>query len=622
MLKSEWKYLITHKMVLVVLVAIAMIPAIYCFIYLSSMWNTYGKMADLPVAIVNHDQPVNYQGKHIAIGQNLTRNLVHSDSLDFHHVSAAKAAHQLKAGHYYMVLTVPKHFSKDATTILGAHPKTMPLYFRFNSGQNFIVSKMTSGAATAIKGKVSTQVTKLYAGIVLKAVGSAGTGMHQAATGGAALAQGSTNLLTGETQLHNGLQAMITGINTVIAGNQKLAAGNQAMGTGFTKLGTGDQSLQTAMQQITTGLAQLARRSPQLTAGTTKLTALAGAIQKQLTAAHPDQVALVKEMNALISGLQSVTAGSTTSVAGTQALAGGSQRVQQGLTDLGQGTQSLTAANHQIGTGLQTMLANLPALQAGTAKLTTGTDSLTQGTQKILAGSQTLAASLATGAQKLQIIHTASANAQAMAAPVKEVTSDIAKIPNNGTGMAPFAIAIGLYVGGIALGTMYEAFLPHQKPKHALTWWGSKASVVGLVGLLQAALLYGSLMQGNHLQVGNHGLFFLVILLGSWLFVSLIFCLRLMLGGFGTWLVSIVLVLQLASSGGLYPTFLVNHFAQSLNAWLPMTYLINALRAVISTHQSITSDLWIMLLITLALNIAMILRFQIGLRQDVIIIDD
>jgi putative membrane protein len=239
-----------------------------------------------------------------------------------------------------------------------------------------------------------------------------------------------------------------------------------------------------------------------------------------------------------------------------------------------------------------------------------------------LAGSQTLAASLATGTQKLQTIHTTSANAQTMAAPVKEVTSDIAKIPNNGTGMAPFAIAIGLYVGGIALGTMYEAFLPHQKPKHALTWWGSKASVVGLVGLLQAALLYGSLMQGNHLQVSNHGLFFLVILLGSWLFVSLIFCLRLLLGGFGTWLVSIVLVLQLASSGGLYPTFLVNHFAQSLNAWLPMTYLINALRAVISTHQSNASDLWIMLLITLALNIAMILRFQLGLRQDVIIIDD
>jgi hypothetical protein len=43
---------------------------------------------------------------------------------------------------------------------------------------------------------------------------------------------------------------------------------------------------------------------------------------------------------------------------------------------------------------------------------------------------------------------------------------------------------------------------------------------------------------------------------------------------------------------------------------------------VISTHQAIAGDLWIMVLITLGLNIAMILRFQLGLRQDVIIIED
>ncbi|MCI1686470.1 YhgE/Pip family protein [Schleiferilactobacillus harbinensis] len=622
MLKSEWNYLITHKMMLIVLVAIALIPAIYCFIYLSSMWNTYGKMDDLPVAIVNHDQPVTYQGKHIAIGANLTKKLVTAHTLDFHHVSAATAARKLKSGQYYMVLTVPKHFSADATTILSAQPRTMPLYFRFNSGQNFIVSKMTSGAATAIKAKVSAQVTQLYATIVLNALDSAGNGMAKAAAGGAALTQGAGSLATGESQLSNGLQTMSAGIDRVVAGNEKLAAGNQAMTAGFGKLGTGNQSLGTAMQQITAGLRQLASSSPQLAAGSTKLTALAGAIQKQLAAGQPNQVVLQKEMNTLISGLQTVTSGSQASSAGTQALLTGSQRVGQGMTSTGQGTQTLAAANVQIGAGLNTMLADLPALQTGASKLTSGTAGLTQGTQKLLTGAQTLTTSLAAGATKLQTIHTATRNANHLAVPVKEVTSDIAKIPNNGTGMAPFAIAIGLYVGGIALGTMYEAFLPHQKPKHALTWWGSKASVIGLVGLLQAGLLYGSLMQGNHLQVSDHGLFFLVILLGSWLFVSLIFCLRLLLGGFGTWLVSIVLVLQLASSGGLYPTFLVNHFAQSLNAWLPMTYLINALRAVISTHQAIAGDLWIMVLITLGLNIAMILRFQLGLRQDVIIIED
>lgn len=56
MLKEEWKFLNKKKMLIIVLVAIALIPSIYCYLYLSSMWNTYGKMDHIPVAIVNYDK--------------------------------------------------------------------------------------------------------------------------------------------------------------------------------------------------------------------------------------------------------------------------------------------------------------------------------------------------------------------------------------------------------------------------------------------------------------------------------------------------------------------------------------------------------------------------------------
>lgn len=133
-----------------------------------------------------------------------------------------------------------------------------------------------------------------------------------------------------------------------------------------------------------------------------------------------------------------------------------------------QGVGTLATANQRIGSGLAAVRQNLPMIQAGAGKLNSGTASLLQGTNQLLSGSQTLASSLNTGVEKLQVLHTQERNAAALANPVREVTSDIAKIPNNGTGMAPFAIAIGLYVGGIALGTMYEAFLPRRKPHRAL----------------------------------------------------------------------------------------------------------------------------------------------------------
>lgn len=252
----------------VVLIAIALIPAIYCFIYLSSMWDTYGKMDHLPVAIVNHDKAVTYRGKRINISHDLTASLVKSDILSFHRVSEKVAEERLKAGKYYMILTIPEDFSKKAATIMSASPQKMNLYFRFNSGQSFVVSKMTGGVATAIKAKVSAQVTRLYATTVLHALNSAASGMKKAAAGGQQLANGAQQLI----QMGTGSSSMSSGINQLISGNSKLVTGNQAMSSGFAKLTSNTAALTGGLQQIEAGLTQLTQKSPQLTAGAAKLT--------------------------------------------------------------------------------------------------------------------------------------------------------------------------------------------------------------------------------------------------------------------------------------------------------------------------------------------------------------
>ncbi|QJS45091.1 hypothetical protein EEJ46_05655 [Lactiplantibacillus plantarum] len=47
MFKTEWNKLV-HENGIFILFAIALIPAIYCWLYLSSMWDTYGKMDNIP----------------------------------------------------------------------------------------------------------------------------------------------------------------------------------------------------------------------------------------------------------------------------------------------------------------------------------------------------------------------------------------------------------------------------------------------------------------------------------------------------------------------------------------------------------------------------------------------
>ncbi len=431
MFKTQWNFLFKNKKALIVLLAIALIPAIYCYIYLSAMWNTYGKVDDIPVAIVNDDKSVNFRNKKIAIGKDLTNSLKKKDTFDFKEMSYQKAEKNLQNGNVYMVINIPKDFSQNASTLLSEKPRQMKINYHINSGQNFIVSKIITGGATNINQKVSNYVTTTYSTVILQALNGAQNGMKQAGT-------------------------------------------------------------------------------------------VSGEMSNQV---------------------------------------------------------------------------NSPQLKAGTAQLSSA---------------------LLNGVAKLNTISTRNKNADQLSAPISEHLTDINKVPNNGTGMAPFAIALGLYVSGIALETMFDGFDPHKKVTSAFSWWASKASVIGVVGVIQSAILFLTLVRFNNLVVSNQLMLLIELLLGSFLFQSLIFCLSTLLGGIGNWLISIILVTQVVSSGGLYPTQLVNHFSQSMNQWLPMTYLINSLRSTISTNLNIQSDILIMIAMIVFFNTLLLAKFKLSIKHDVI----
>ncbi|MFT8384338.1 MULTISPECIES: YhgE/Pip family protein [Lactobacillaceae] len=622
MLKEEWKFLNKKKMLIIVLVAIALIPSIYCYLYLSSMWNTYGKMDHIPVAIVNYDKKVHYHGKTINIGSNLVKKLKKSDSLNFHQVSSQLANRRLKNGHYYMTLTIPKNTSHNATTILSKSPHRLNLHFKINSGQNFIVSKMTTGAISAIKQKVSNQIIKLYVRVTLNTLSNARNGMYRASIGNSQLVAGDKKLYVGTRQLNSGMLSLAMGTKRLMSGTQNLANGTEKVKAGFAKLTSNDEILNTGLNQLVTGLNAMNKSNPALQKKNSALSNLALNIKRQLSTGRTSNTQLLSEINTLKSELSSVDTGNIRTDIGNSKLLSGVISLQSGFKSYTNGVNGLSTANVGISNGLGNLESNIPTLASGASKLAAGTETLLPAILKINAGNKKISQSLLTGVKKLRSIYTHSNNVRALASPINGHITDIAKVPNNGTGMAPFAIAIGLYVGAIALGTMYEAYIPRKHPTSAWSWWSSKASVIGSVALLQSILLYWTLISGNRLNTNSDIMLLLAILMGSVLFLSLIFFLRIWLGGFGTWLVSIVLVLQLSSSGGLYPIQLVSSFAKAVNPWLPMTYLINMLRSVISTNTSTTIDIITMILIIILLNTLIIIRFKLDIVRRIFAYED
>ena len=73
---KEWKTIFKKPTFIIVMIGISLIPALYNIIFLSSMWDPYGQLSDLPVAVVNHDKEASYNGNSMSIGKDMVSSLL------------------------------------------------------------------------------------------------------------------------------------------------------------------------------------------------------------------------------------------------------------------------------------------------------------------------------------------------------------------------------------------------------------------------------------------------------------------------------------------------------------------------------------------------------------------
>lgn len=290
MIKAEWKNIAKSTWLKIVLCAIMIIPMIYACVFLGSMWDPYGQTDQLPVAVVNKDKEVEYNGSTMDIGKQLSDKLSKNDSMDFNIVSSTKAQKGLKDGKYYMVITIPENFSKNATTLLDDDPQTMMLTYTTNPQTNYIATKMDDSAMAKVKAEISSTVTKTYSKILFKNVKTLSKGFNTAAEGSQKLSDGvatasegnktiTENLNTlassalvfndGADSLVKGLSAYTKGVSTAKAGAQQLDNNSATLNNGAAQLKSGSSQLLSAVKaaekQLSDGLNQNAEQLNTLT---------------------------------------------------------------------------------------------------------------------------------------------------------------------------------------------------------------------------------------------------------------------------------------------------------------------------------------------------------------------
>lgn len=344
---KEWKAIFKKPTFIIVMIGISLIPALYNIIFLSSMWDPYGQLSDLPVAVVNNDKEASYNGNSMSIGKDMVSNLKENKTLDFHFVDEEEGKKGLENGDYYMVVTLPSDLSEKASSILTDHPEQMQIDYQTSSGHSFIASKMSDSVMTQLKQSVSTNVTETYTKALFNKMVDLKDGMSQAASG-------SKKLTDGANQLVAGSQTLTTNLHSLAASSLTFSNGTEQFTKGLSSYVSGVEQLHLGLGNFNSGLVTYTGAVSQLDSGL-----------GQLSSKSPE---LVKGINQLYTGVESYTGGVSQLNAGLNQFSSGVSAYTNGVGNLATGANQLSNQSatlrmrvEQLSEGIQQLSSKLDA---------------------------------------------------------------------------------------------------------------------------------------------------------------------------------------------------------------------------------------------------------------------
>ncbi|MFM9631560.1 MULTISPECIES: YhgE/Pip family protein [Streptomyces] len=625
------------------LVALLLLPLLYGALYLWSFWDPYGRLDRIPVALVNDDKGATADGRRIAAGDEITEGLRDSAVFDWQEVDAAQARKGVEDGTYYLSLTMPADFSRRIASNSGDSPATSALQVRTNDANNYIVGQISRTVFSEVRTAASTKTSRSFLdkifisfsdihGRTVKAADGADKlkgGIGKAEQGSKDLADGLKDAKSGSGKLTKGLTKLDKGAGDLEDGSKKVADGTQTLADKVNgvsgrvapylkdnekTIGDTAQLVADSAEVVSGHLSTLVKTAPVAAKGartaaetldavyrtrceTPVLPDPACADLKKAKDATADVVLVADDVDTLVADQDGDLRTMRTNLAAlqkqAQALADRAPHLSEDVADavsrineLNKGATKVAAGAKKLNTGIGTAKTGATELDKGVTKLRTGAEDLNGGIFKLVDGSGKLAGGLHDGAERIPDYDKKDRDARTavMADPVRLASHDLHKAPNYGTGFAPYFIPLSLWVGAMVAYMLIAPMNRRALAAGAPAWRIALAGwlPVAAIGVLQTTALMAVLHWAVGLEMvraaGTVGFLFLV----AACFTAIVQWLNARFGPAGRILVLALLMLQLTSAGGTYPVQTSPDFFNALHPYLPMSYVVEALRRLIT----------------------------------------
>lgn len=444
-------------------------------------------------------------------------------------------------------------------------------------------------------------------------------GVEAAYTGSQSLENGLAQVSSGVDTLKNGGQTLDNVISQINDGVNELSSqsnsGIASLASGVNDLNTGATNLNAKLPEyvekveyLNSNVKPLLQALSAYSGNTTdpKLQYLAVSAS-QILAQDPEKGNLDGFQQLTIGG-QALTTGVNDLYAGTQKLVAGTQdlgklttgvqnlksaltqvkqgtiSLNQGIVTLSNGTVQLTAGSSTLTNGLATLNSSSKAIDNALTTLNNGTASAYDGSNKLVEGVQTFKTSIDEGLVNTKDqLKSLNGIEDFGAKPVEFKTEAYGEVNSYGIAFTPLFLCIGLWVGALM---SYVVLYYDQKHRFNIFDHDYKNKILQNIayigiGALQGLIVAILLKLGLGFEIQNYVLYYTASILVGITFVSIIQFLIRNFGDVGKFLALVILVLQLAASGGTFPIETIDKGFQGLTSYLPMTYSIKLFREIL-----------------------------------------
>ncbi len=647
-------------MKIIIFIIVLLIPIIYSFFYLKSYWNPYGNLTGMKIAIVNLDNGENGENQ----GKEFIQSLKDSAVFNICEVNENDANKGMQNGEYYATITIPSDFTQDLNSASSKDKQIAKITYSPNQATNYLATQIIGNAVktmeTSLEEKISGEIVENLADKLEEVPSSlekTSDGAKEILDGSKSLNSGLQQLDNGATTLNNSYTEFDNGIKSATEGSKTLNNGISEVNSGVSNLNNGATSIDSAISQVASGVDKLSSSS---TSGITTLTTGIKQTNDGAKDLSTGITAYVNKINGLLQILESQGAiqsstiqelktagnnletGSKNLYSGTQQLAngtsslttlsneitnlktglsqvkGGTKQLKDGMATLSTGTKSLKTGSDDLSTGLNKLSTSSSQVKTALNTLQNGTKTAYDGSTQLVNGIETFNQEISTGIEDTKKeLENLDGIKEFTENPVEFNTQAYGEVNSYGIAFTPMFLSIGLWVGALMC---YVVLYYDQKNRFGI--FGSENKNKLLQNLLYIALgaiegiITGALLKlGLGYEIQNIGLYYFASSLIGITFMSLIQCLIRNFGDVGKFLALIILVLQLAASGGTFPIETISKGFQALTPYLPMTYSIKLLREILVPTASNLKGNYIVILLCITV-ITLIITYIVDIFKS------